>query len=137
MAQSAREQYIVDEKGRPTAVILDIQKYRKMVSLVQERLDRKESKLLSQSKQFKKLVQEGLVPGDLYFSGQDQSWNQRSSEVLIRTNKVSTLKIIAGDQSDDITISFAVPYRVCLFLIPHPPFFLTHSDHLHLSDGPK
>jgi hypothetical protein len=60
MAQSAREQYIVDEKGRPTAVILDIQEYRKMISLVQERLDRKESKLLSQSKHFKKLVQKGL-----------------------------------------------------------------------------
>ena len=55
-----REQYIVDGKGKPTAVILDIQKYRKMLSLVQEKLDRKESKLLSQSKHFKKLVQKGL-----------------------------------------------------------------------------
>jgi len=60
MAQLVREQYIVDEKGKPTAVILDIQKYRKMLSLVQERLDRKESKLLSQSKHFKRLVQKGL-----------------------------------------------------------------------------
>jgi len=47
MAQSVREQYIVDEKGKPTAVILDIEKYRKMLSLVQERSDRKESKVLS------------------------------------------------------------------------------------------
>ena len=60
MAQSVREQYIVDEKGKPTAIILDIEKYRKMLSLVQERSDRKESKLLSQSKHFKKLVQKGL-----------------------------------------------------------------------------
>jgi hypothetical protein len=60
MAQLVREQYIVDGKGKPTAVILDIQKYRKMLWLVQERLDRKESKLLSQSKHFKKLVQKGL-----------------------------------------------------------------------------
>lgn len=60
MTQLIREQYIVDEKGKPTAVILDIQKYRKMLSLVEERLDRKESKLLSQSKHFKKLVQKGL-----------------------------------------------------------------------------
>lgn len=60
MAQLVREQYIVDEKGRPTAVILDIEKYRKMLSLVQKRLDRRESKLLSQSKHFKKLVQKGL-----------------------------------------------------------------------------
>jgi hypothetical protein len=55
-----KEKYIVDEKGKPTAVILDIQKYRKMLSRVQEKLDRKESKLLSQSKHFKKLVQKGL-----------------------------------------------------------------------------
>jgi len=60
MAQLVREQYIVDERGKPTAVILDIQKYRKILSLVQESSDRKESKLLSQSKHFKKLVQKGL-----------------------------------------------------------------------------
>jgi len=60
MAQLVREQYIVDERGKPTAVILDIQKYRKMLSLVQESSNRKESKLLSQSKHFKKLVQKGL-----------------------------------------------------------------------------
>jgi hypothetical protein len=60
MARVAGEQYIVDEKGKPTAVILDIQKYRKMLSLVEKRLDRKESQLLSQSKHFKKLVQKGL-----------------------------------------------------------------------------
>ncbi len=60
MAQSVREQYIVDEKGKPTAVILDIQKYRKILSLVQGRLDRKESKLLSQSKHCRKLVQKGM-----------------------------------------------------------------------------
>jgi hypothetical protein len=60
MAQLVKEQYIVDEKGKPTAVILDIQEYRKMLSLVQERSDRKESKLLTQSKHFKKLVQKGL-----------------------------------------------------------------------------
>ena len=60
MAQLVREQYIVDERGKPTAVILDIQKYRRMLSLVQESSDRKESKLLSQSKHFKKLVQKGL-----------------------------------------------------------------------------
>jgi hypothetical protein len=60
VAQLIREQYIVDKKGKPTAVILDIQEYRKMLSLVQERSDRKESKLLSQSKHFKKLVRKGL-----------------------------------------------------------------------------
>jgi len=60
MGQLVREKYIVDERGKPTAIILDIQKYRKMLSLIQERLNRKESKLLSESKYFKKLVQKGL-----------------------------------------------------------------------------
>jgi hypothetical protein len=60
MAQSVREQYIVDEKGKPTAVILNIETYRKMLSLIRGRLDRKESKLLGQSKYFKKLVEKGL-----------------------------------------------------------------------------
>jgi hypothetical protein len=60
MVQSVREQYIVDEKGKPTAVILNIETYQKMLSLIQERSDRKESKLLAHSKYFKKLVQKGL-----------------------------------------------------------------------------
>ena len=60
MTQPAGEKYIVDGKGKPTAVILDIERYRKMLALIQERLDRKESKFLSQSKQFRKLVQKGL-----------------------------------------------------------------------------
>jgi prevent-host-death family protein len=60
MAQFIREQYVVNQKGKPTAVILDIEKYRKMLLLVQERLDRKESQLLSESKDFKKLVRKGL-----------------------------------------------------------------------------
>jgi hypothetical protein len=57
MSDPAKENFIVDEKGKPTPVILNIETYRKMVALIQERLDRKESKLLSQSKQFRKLVQ--------------------------------------------------------------------------------
>ena len=60
MAQALKEKFIVDEKGKPTAVILNIETYWKMLSLIQERLDRKESKLLSQSKHFKKIVQKGL-----------------------------------------------------------------------------
>ncbi len=60
MAQPAGEKYIVDGKGKPTAVILDIERYREMLALLQEKLDRKESRLLSQSKQFRRLVQKGL-----------------------------------------------------------------------------
>jgi hypothetical protein len=47
MVQAVKEKFIVDETGKPTAVILNIETYRKMLALVQERLDRKESKLLS------------------------------------------------------------------------------------------
>jgi hypothetical protein len=57
MVQAVKEKFIVDEKGKPTAVILNIGTYRKRLALIQERPDRKESKLLSQSKHFRKLVQ--------------------------------------------------------------------------------
>ena len=60
MSDPAKENFIVDETGKPTAVILNIEAYRKMLALIQGRLDRKESKLLSQSKHFRKLVQKGL-----------------------------------------------------------------------------
>jgi hypothetical protein len=60
MSDPAKENFIVDETGKPTPVILNIETYREMVALIQERLDRKESKLLSQSKHFRKLVQKGL-----------------------------------------------------------------------------
>ena len=60
MGQALKEKFIVDEKGEPTAVILNIETYRKMLSLIQGKRDRKETKLLSQSKHFKKLVQKGL-----------------------------------------------------------------------------
>ncbi len=36
MAPSVNEQYIVDEKGNPTAVILPIKEYKKMLSILEE-----------------------------------------------------------------------------------------------------
>ena len=60
MTQFGKEQFIVDEKGTPQAVILGIEKYQKMISLLQGMSDRKETKILSKSKTFKKLVQRGL-----------------------------------------------------------------------------
>jgi len=60
MAPSANEQYIVDEKGNPTAVILPIKDYKKILLLLEEVEDHKETKLLSQSAEFKKLVKRGL-----------------------------------------------------------------------------
>jgi len=60
MAPSVNEQYIVDEKGNPKAVILPIKEYTKMLSIMDEVQDRKESRILSQSAEFKELVKRGL-----------------------------------------------------------------------------
>ncbi len=60
MVTSVNEQYIVDEKGNPTAVILPIKDYKKMLSLLGEVEDHRETKILSQSPELKKLVKRGL-----------------------------------------------------------------------------
>ena len=60
MSTSTNEQYIVDEKGNPTAVILSIESYRKILAIMDEIEDHKETKILSQSEEFKKLVKKGL-----------------------------------------------------------------------------
>jgi hypothetical protein len=60
MAPPVNEQYIVDEKGNPTAVILPIKEYKKMLSVLEEAEDHRETKILSQSAEFKKLVKRGL-----------------------------------------------------------------------------
>ena len=53
-------QYIIDDKGKPKAVILSMKEYEKILSLLSELMDRREGKILSQSKEFKKLVRKGL-----------------------------------------------------------------------------
>lgn len=60
MVTLVNEQYIVDEKGNPTAVILPIESYKKILSILEEVEDHKETKILSQSVEFKKLVKKGL-----------------------------------------------------------------------------
>ena len=60
MAPLVNEQYIVDEKGNPTAVILPIKEYKKMLSILGEVVDHKESRILSRSPEFKKLIKKGL-----------------------------------------------------------------------------
>jgi hypothetical protein len=60
MAPSANEQYIVDEKGNPMAVILPIKDYKKILSILDEVEDHKETRILSQLAEFKKLVKKGL-----------------------------------------------------------------------------
>jgi len=60
MAPSANQKYIVDEEGNPTAVILPIKDYKKMLAVLDEVEDHRETKILSQSAEFKKLVKKGL-----------------------------------------------------------------------------
>ena len=60
METSAGEQYIVDEKGNATAVILPIESYKKILAILEEFEDLKETKALSQSPEFKKLVKKGI-----------------------------------------------------------------------------
>jgi len=55
MAPSVNEQYIVDEKGKPTAVILPIKDYEKMLSILEEVEGQRETRILSKSPEFKKL----------------------------------------------------------------------------------
>jgi len=73
MAPSVNEQYIVDEKGNPTAVILPIKEYKKMLSVLEEIKDHKETKILSQSAEFKKLVKRGL---DDLRAGRTKPWKE-------------------------------------------------------------
>jgi len=60
MDTSAGEQYVIDEEGNATAVILPIESYRKILAILETLEDHKETKILSQSVEFKKLVEKGL-----------------------------------------------------------------------------
>jgi len=60
MDTSAGEQYVIDEEGNATAVILPIESYRKIIAILETLEDHKETKILSQSVEFKKLVEKGL-----------------------------------------------------------------------------
>jgi antitoxin (DNA-binding transcriptional repressor) of toxin-antitoxin stability system len=78
MAPSVSEQYIVDEKGNPTAVILPIKEYRKMLSIMDEVEAHRESRILSQSSEFKKLVKKGL---DDIGAGRTRPWKEAWDEL--------------------------------------------------------
>lgn len=78
MVPSANQQYIVDDKGNPTAVILSIEDYRKILTVLEEVEDHRESKLLSRSSEFKKLVKKGLE--DIR-SGRTKPWKEVWNEL--------------------------------------------------------
>ena len=60
MNTSKGEQYVINEKGNATAVILPIETYKKILAILEEVEGPKETKILSQSVEFKKLVKKGL-----------------------------------------------------------------------------
>ena len=60
MENSIVRQYIVDGEGNPTAVILSIENYRKILSIMDDIENYKENIALSQSPEFVRLVQKGL-----------------------------------------------------------------------------
>ena len=60
MEKSLVRQYIVDEKGNPTAVILSIENFRKILSILDDVENSKENIALSQSPEFVRLMQKGL-----------------------------------------------------------------------------
>jgi len=60
MVDSINERYVVDEKGNPTAVIVPIKDYKKILKILKEIEDVSEARILSQSAEFKKLVEIGI-----------------------------------------------------------------------------
>ena len=60
MDMPAGQQYVIDEEGNATAVILPIESYKKILAILETLEDHKETKILSQSIEFKKLIEKGL-----------------------------------------------------------------------------
>ena len=78
MVPSANQQYIVDDKGNPTAVILPIEDYRRILILLEGVEDHRETRILSQSPVFKKLVRKALE--DIK-SGRMKPWKEVWNEL--------------------------------------------------------
>jgi hypothetical protein len=78
MVPSANQQYIIDDKGKPTAVILPIEDYRKILTLLEGVEDHRETRILSQSSEFKKLVKKALE--DIK-SGRIRPWKEVWNEL--------------------------------------------------------
>ena len=78
MTLSKNQQLIVDDKGNPTAVIIPIERYKKIISVLEEVDDLRETKILSQSKGFSKLVKRGLADIE---KGKVKHWREIWDEI--------------------------------------------------------
>ncbi|QTA87924.1 hypothetical protein [Desulfonema magnum] len=67
------EQYVFDKKGNPTAVILPIEEYERILSALEESGNFSDTELLSKSPEFLKLVRRGL---DDIRSGRVRHWKE-------------------------------------------------------------
>lgn len=59
MNTSIGEQYVIDENGKATAVILPIEKYRKILKMLHNVDDQSEDQGFYQSPEFERLVKKG------------------------------------------------------------------------------
>ena len=55
-----KKQFIINEEGSPTAVIIPIKEYKEMLVKLEQIEDQKEAKVLSQSPEFKKLIKKSI-----------------------------------------------------------------------------
>jgi len=60
MIDSIAEQYIVNEKGMPISVILPIEHYEKMLSMLEKTANHSETDILAKSPEFTKLIRKNL-----------------------------------------------------------------------------
>jgi len=60
MTDAIAEQYIVNEKGMPTAVILPIEHYKKILSMLKKTANHSETDILAESPQFAELVRKSM-----------------------------------------------------------------------------
>ena len=56
----SKEQYVFDEDGNATAVIIPIEKYKRFIACLGEIEDRREAELLSQLPEFEKIVKSSI-----------------------------------------------------------------------------
>jgi len=55
-----KKQFVINEEGNPTAIIIPIEEYKRMLARLEKIEDRKETKILSQSPEFKKLIRKSI-----------------------------------------------------------------------------
>ena len=73
-----KKQFIINEEGNPTAVIIPIVEYKEILARLEEIRDQKEAKILSQSSEFKKLIKKSIEDIEL---GRTKHWKKIWNEL--------------------------------------------------------